>query len=100
MKRRSPDRVREPVQIYVTSEERRLLDRLAAETGLPRAEVLRRGLRSFAREQPLRDSPMLRLVRELTDADWPADIGREHDRYLAEAYRDTHAPPPAKRRKR
>lgn len=98
MKRRSPDRVREPVQLYVTSEERGLLDSLAATTGLSRAEVLRRGLRSFAREQPVADSPMLRLLNDLTDNDWPADIGREHDRYLADAVRDTHAPPPRKRR--
>ena len=83
-------RVREPLQVYMTSDERRLLDRMAKDTGISRAEVLRRGLRSFAREQPAGQSPMLTFVREMRGSDWPADIGRNHDKYLEEAHLDPH----------
>jgi hypothetical protein len=81
-------RVRELLQIYITSDERRLLDRMAKETGLSRAEVLRLGLRSFAREHPAASSPMLEFMRDMRGSDWPADIGRNHDRYLEDAHLD------------
>src|SRR5947208_15740986 len=43
-------RVREPVQVYLDEVDRSLLEELAARTGLPRAELLRRGLRRMADE--------------------------------------------------
>ena len=82
--------VREPLQIYLDRDERALLDRLASETGLSRAEILRRGLRSFAADTGPVRSPLLALFLEMQGDDWPADIGRHHDDYLAEAYLDTH----------
>ena len=90
--KKATPRVREPIQVYIPAGERRLLDRLATESGLSRAEVLRRGLRSFAKEQSAGDSPMLRFLESMRGEDWPADIAREHDRYLAEAYLDEHRP--------
>jgi hypothetical protein len=39
-----PKRVREPIQVYLTGEERTELDRLAAAMGVSRSEVLRRGV--------------------------------------------------------
>jgi len=38
--------VREPIQVYLTAEERDVLDRCAAELRVSRSEVLRRGLRA------------------------------------------------------
>ena len=38
--------VREPIQVYLTSEERRVLDLAARKLGVSRSEVLRRGLRA------------------------------------------------------
>ena len=92
--KRSGARVREPLQVYLTSDERRLLDRLAAENGLARAEVMRQGIRLFARERNSAVSPMLQFVERLRGADWPADIGREHDRHLQEAILQEHKPKP------
>src|SRR5213080_4562988 len=43
-------RVREPVQVYLDEVDRSLLEELAGRTGLPRAELLRRGLRRIADE--------------------------------------------------
>jgi hypothetical protein len=42
-----PKRVREPIQVYLTDAERGELDRLAAEMGISRSEVLRRGVASL-----------------------------------------------------
>jgi len=39
--------VREPIQVYLTSDERDVLDRCAAEFGVSRSEVLRRGLQAI-----------------------------------------------------
>ena len=84
--------VREPLQVYLTTAERETLDRLARQAGISRAEVLRRGLRSFAAEAKGGESPMLQLIDRLAGADLPADLARRHDDYLAEAYLDTHEP--------
>ena len=39
-----PKRTREPIQVYLTEEERAELDRLAAAIGVSRSEALRRGV--------------------------------------------------------
>lgn len=64
---------RKPIQVYLSDEERSLLDRLAGEHGVPRAEILRRGIRAFAVQHAGGRSPMLNLARELTGGDWPGD---------------------------
>ena len=78
--------VREPVQVYLAADDRDLLNRLAEETGLTKAEILRRGVRSFAREQT-GTSPMLRFVAESPAEGWPDAIAADHDEALAEEYR-------------
>ncbi|MGH7646342.1 MAG: ribbon-helix-helix protein, CopG family [Gemmatimonadales bacterium] len=82
--------VREPLQVYLERDDRALLDRLAKETGLSRAEILRRGLKDFAAEHRPVKSPMLDFIESLRDADLPPDMAERHDDYLAEAYLDTH----------
>lgn len=50
--------VREPIQVYLSAEERARLDRAARELGVSRSEVLRRGIveiRSPRHEGALRD---------------------------------------------
>jgi hypothetical protein len=89
MPRKSSRRVRAPIQVYLDADERALLDRVAAETGLSRAEVLRRGLRSYAAARPGARSPMLEFLDDMksrTDLDLPADLAARHDEYLAEIY--------------
>ena len=78
--------VREPVQVYLAPDDRDLLNRLAAETGLTKAEILRRGMRSFAREQS-GTSPMLAFIAESAKGDWPESVAASHDEILAESYR-------------
>jgi hypothetical protein len=90
MKKRTPLRLSEPLQIYITSDERRMLDALAAETGLSRAEILRRGLRTFAAERAGDTGPVHELLLSWREAKWPADIAIEHDEHLARAYTNRH----------
>lgn len=87
---KSPSHLSEPLQIYLAPDDRRFLDNLAEETGLSRAEILRRGMRSFAAERAGDDGPMQVLMHSMRDADWPADIATSHDDHLMRAYTDRH----------
>ena len=91
---RSPSStVREPVQVYLAPDDRDLLARLSEETGLSKAEILRRGVRSFAREQHT-PSPMLRFATEAENTGWPTEVAKDHDEVLAASHR------PASKKKR
>ena len=102
----APKVVKEPVQVYLDRGDRAILDRVSAEAGLSRAEVLRRGLRSFAAQEQGGEGPMMRFMRKMAASEWPADtpsdLGLNHDKYLCEIYLDTHEPtaPKAPRRPR
>lgn len=90
--RKEPRSVREPLQIYMAPDERRLLDTMAEQTGLSRAEVLRQGLRKFAAEQAGSDGPVQTFMRAMREKALPADIAEAHDDYLARAWTDRHEP--------
>ena len=91
MKEKKPARgVREPIQVYLASDERAMLDQLAAQSGLSRAEVLRRGIRSFAAERAEGDSPLFRYMVSLPPLEGGGDVAERHDDYLADGYLDAH----------
>lgn len=54
--------VREPIQVYLTAEERTQLDRTAQELGVSRSEVLRRGI--LALRRPRYEGPLTGLVHD------------------------------------
>jgi hypothetical protein len=78
--------VREPVQVYLDAPDRELLENLARRTGLPRTEVLRRGLRRLAQSELAERKPgwsLDVLIGALDDAPGlPADLSTRHDEYL------------------
>ena len=78
--------VKEPAQVYLAPDDSELLARLALDTGLTKAEVLRRGIRSFAREQTGALSPMMAFIESADNANWPSDVAANHDAHLAESY--------------
>jgi hypothetical protein len=78
-----PRRVREPIQVYLTSGERDRLDRLAEGLGVSRAEVLRRGIDALA-GQALDVDPLDALVGAFGKPAVPADLAERHDAYLVE----------------
>ena len=77
--------IREPVQVYLAPDDSALLHRLTVESGLSKAEVLRRGMRSFARDQGT-TSPMLQFVDTGDERGWPRAAAVNHDAVLAESY--------------
>jgi len=89
----SPRTIREPVQVYLAADDSALLHRLTVETGLSKAEILRRGVRSFARDQGT-TSPMLQFVESSDAQGWPRAAAINHDAVLAES----HVLPKRKRR--
>lgn len=81
-----PRLAREPVQVYLAPDDSALLKHLTAESGLSKAEILRRGMRSYAREHG-ELSPMLRFLAESGGEESPAGVAADHDAVLADAYR-------------
>ena len=77
---------KEPVQVYLDGPDRELLEKLARRTGLPRAELLRRGLRRLAESELAERGPgwsLDRLVGALgMDPALPSDLAARHDDYL------------------
>jgi hypothetical protein len=85
MTKRRPKTVREPLQVYLSHEERDQLDRVAALLNVSRAEVLRRGIDAVAREAyaDVRD-PLDDLVGRFDSPSAPRDLADRHDEYLSE----------------
>ena len=90
MNESSRGRIREPIQVYMEADERRLLDHLSEETGLSRAEILRQGLQQFALQRAGSDGPMQSLMRDLREKPFAKNIAERHDDHLANAYTDNH----------
>jgi hypothetical protein len=79
-----PRQVREPIQVYLDGRDRSLLDRLAKEADVPRAEILRMGLRRLATDvagDP-RGAGFRALMGVLEGPDVPSDLAARHDDYL------------------
>ena len=87
---RPPDRVREPVQVYLDPADRERLERLRAQLQTSKSDVLRRGMEALERQlTDPEQHPALRIIgiAQATQVD-PAtdpgyDVAREHDRFLA-----------------
>lgn len=80
-----PRRVREQSVVYMSAADRELLERLADETGLPRTELFRRGLRKLAQELLSEGGPgssVDYLVGIADETDAPSDLSERHDDYL------------------
>ncbi len=79
----------EPIQVYLDGGQRRRLEQLAAELGLSKSDVVRRGLEALERQiaDPA-DHPALSIIGIASGETMkPAgyDVAREHDRFLAES---------------
>jgi hypothetical protein len=91
-------RVREPVQVYLDPEDRSLLEEVTQQTGLSRAEILRRGLRRVA-EDLLAEHEAGAAFEDLIgalgdDPSLPADLAARHDVYLYGERDDDAGPGP------
>ncbi|NOT08338.1 MAG: hypothetical protein HOP28_09050 [Gemmatimonadales bacterium] len=87
MVKKRVDRVREPVQVYLDVQDATMLAGLVEQTGLAKAELLRRGLRQLAQQLVDKSRPGWSfdlLVGAIDDPDGPTDMSERHDEYLAE----------------
>jgi hypothetical protein len=76
-------RVREPIQVYLDGAERSVLDRLARDLAVSRAEVLRRGLDVLQRQRQVSVYDALQpLIGAFGTPDTPTDLAERHDEYL------------------
>lgn len=95
MKKRDK-RVREPVQVYLDERDRELLETMSEQTALPRAELLRLGLRRLSEEMlgERRAGSSLATLKGVLDeaTDVPADLAARHDAYLYGDREDQNAP--------
>lgn len=102
---KTKNKSREAVMVYLDAHDRALLERLAKKTGLPRTELLRRGLRQVADQElssESRGSAFEYLVETASDKS-PKDISERADDYqYGGGYREWFAreKPPAKKRAR
>ncbi len=95
-------RVSEPVQVYLDRGQRRRLDQLAAELGLSKSDVVRRGLEALERQMAdPAEHPALRIIgiaSQKTMKPASYDIAVEHDRYLAETEQKSWKQPSSRKR--
>ena len=89
-----------PFQVYLDSRDHALLDRLAKDTGLSRAETVREAIRRWAVELAGDDDPLLALIGGLDDPTVPADLSTRHDAYAVEEPRQPRRVAEAKRSRR
>ena len=102
----SARKIWEPVQLYLNSDDRERLDRLAARLEITRSDVIREAIRAL--ESQLADPkvhPALRLITlaaeppGIRDKEKQApDAAREHDLVLADDEEAAWKPPPRRRR--
>jgi hypothetical protein len=77
-------KTREAVMVYLDARDRALLERLAKKTGLPRTELLRRGLRQVADKELATESPgsAFDYLVETASDQGPPDLSERADYYL------------------
>ena len=77
-------KAREAVMVYLDSRDRALLERLAKKTGLPRTELLRRGLRHVADKEFSGEAPgsAFEYLVETASDESPSDLSERADDYL------------------
>jgi hypothetical protein len=84
-RKKKPAAVREPIQVYLDTTERRQLDQLAKQLDVSRAEVLRRGLDALRTQKPQTIYEAFEpLIGSIDDPDGPTDMAENHDKYLAD----------------
>lgn len=77
---------KKPVQVYLDTRDRALLDRLARREGLTRAEAIREAVRRWASDTAGADDRLLQLIGSIDNPALPADLSTRHDAYAVAAY--------------
>ncbi|HDQ71725.1 MAG TPA: hypothetical protein ENN19_06465 [Chloroflexi bacterium] len=77
---------KKPVQVYLGPRHQSILERIVEKLDISKAEALRQGLESLAREVvPAEEDPAWQLIGLMgEDTDSPGDLSVNHDKYLVE----------------
>ena len=75
-----------PFQVYLDDRDKSLLSRLADDTRLSKAEVVREAIRRWARELSGDHDALLDLVGTMDDPSLPSDLSSRHDEYAVRGY--------------
>ncbi len=75
-----------PFQVYLDSRDRSLLERLARQLGLSKAQAVREAIRRWAVEVTGHSDPLLGLIGSLDDPAVPSDLSTRHDEYAVRGY--------------
>ncbi len=102
MGKKRSDRVKQPVQVYLDRQDSTILGNLVDQTGLSKAELLRRALRELAqrvltgKKKPGWSFDVLIGVLG-DDPSYPPDFSERHDFYLAQALEERKGSGPRSR---
>lgn len=77
---------KKPLQVYLDRTDRALLERLARQLGLSRAEALRAAVRRWAMDLSAEDDPVLALIGSVDDPELPTDLSVRADEYAVAGY--------------
>lgn len=80
-----------PIQVYLDTRDRGLLDRLARRLGLSRAETIREAIRRWAAEISGEQDRLLALIGSIDDPAVPTDLSTRHDEYAVAGYPDARS---------
>jgi hypothetical protein len=76
---------KKPLQVYLDGRDTALLERLAGELGVSKAETIRIVLRRSAMESAGGD-PVLELIGTVDEPSLPADLSTRHDEHAVFGY--------------
>ena len=75
-----------PFQVYLDARDRSLLERLAQQLGLSKAQAVREAIRRWAMDVTGYSDPVLGLIGSLDDPAVPSDLSTRHDEYAVRGY--------------
>jgi hypothetical protein len=70
-----------PIQVYLDTQDRQLLEGLMASHGLSIADAVRTAIRRWAIEATQSADPVLGLIGTMEAAELPSDLSTRHDEY-------------------
>ncbi|MEW6571748.1 MAG: CopG family transcriptional regulator [Nitrospirota bacterium] len=73
---------KKPLQIYIEPKQELLLERLAAEKGTSKAEIIRLSIDRYLRDLPLKEDPAIGIIG--LGKSGKKDTSEKHDIYIAE----------------
>ncbi len=82
--------IKEPIAVYLEEKQLEALKVMAASQKISLDELVRKGVARLLEETSIEDDPLWNIVGMFDSG--LGDLAENHDKYLVEAYSDTHEP--------